>query len=62
MPTSQTLEISIGNVQDQIAAFLYATKQIPETVDISEMVLGKVNPKTGLVPLKLTLSSSETVH
>jgi hypothetical protein len=60
--TSMTLQISSSNVQDQIAAFLYATKQIPETVDIASMVLGKVNPKTGLIDLKLTLGNAETVH
>lgn len=61
--TSQTLQISLSNVENQIAAFLYATKQIPETTDISAMVIGKADPKTGLLPLKLTLSSAEaTIH
>lgn len=62
MVTSKTLEISLGNVQDQLAAFLYATKQIPETTDITSLVLGKADPKTGLLPLKLTLSTSEAIH
>lgn len=56
-----TKQVSISNVQDQVAAFLYATKILSEDEDITKFDFGKWDFEKGLVTLKLKVQKPEEI-
>lgn len=58
------IQISMGNLQDQIAALLYATGHVNDDEDIEHIVFGNLKnvKRDGLVPLTIKVRSPERME
>lgn len=58
MTSTRTVELNLRNIEDQVAAFLYATKEVRENQEIVDMEFGtpKLDGKGNqIVPLKIAV-------